>query len=128
MKKVFVLLAIINNLLFGFDVSSQNSTVYQECKKITDTPKIIGNFGQKSMGGSTGTYVSLIILSLQDVNLENKKIPYKDTSIYQICKKFLLKAKSRKKYDYILVLNDVIKEENNKGKLITFTTLEEMSN
>ncbi len=124
MKHIFLLLTLISALFAG--VESQNSTAYQECLKISTTNNIIGTWGQRSMGGSVGTYVSLIILSLQDVNLEGKQIPQGEVSIYDICKK-TLQTNQNKNANFILGLNKIIKQENANNKLIVFTTLEELS-
>jgi len=128
MSKIFIFIFILHTSILGVDFTSQNNTIYQECKQISNTPKIIGDFGLKSMGGSTGTYTSLIILTLQDINLQNKKNPTGEISIYQICKKFLQQIKNKKRHNYTLILNDTIKQANNDGYLIVFTTLQELMN
>ena len=120
---IYILVFSIVPVVAG--VESQNDTAYQECFKISKTNSIVGKFGSRSIGGSTGTYVSLIILSLQDINLEGKKLPKDQISIYEVCKK-AYKQNNNAKHDFILTLNKIIKQENEQGKLIVFTTLQEL--
>jgi|GEM_PF-2496924 len=121
---ILVCLFFTSTLMAG--VESQNSTAYQECVKINQTNAIVGNWGSRSMGGSTGTYVSLITLSLQDINLEGKQIPKGEVSIYKVCQK-ALKTYDNKNNHFILGLNKIVKQENELGNLVVFTTLEELS-
>jgi len=121
---ILVCLFFTSALIAG--IESQNSTAYQECMKINQTNSIVGNWGNKSMGGSTGTYVSLITLSLQDINLEGKENPKGEVSIYKVCQK-ALKVYDNKNNNFILGLNKIIKQENQLGNLIVFTTLEELA-